>query len=127
MNKVIGTITVQENQILSGNHHIVVNVPIANGQSNIKAGMLLYRDEGDYKALSASSLATEDPVAIALEDMKGNADNTILTAVIHGAVLAEKLMYGDEGAITESAVLALNGSGIYALGSVDADPVENSN
>ncbi len=123
MDKVIGTITTEEHQILVGDPSIVVGVPIASTEEDITMGTLLYRDKGVYKALDGDDLDTYDPVAVALEDMKGDADDSVLTVVLHGAVIADKLTYKDGSAITESAAVALQTAGIYALGAVDADPV----
>ena len=126
MNKVVGTITTTNRQILVGDHHIVVDVPVATGEANITMGTLLYRDDGDYKALALADIATVDPVAVALEDMTGTADDSVIVAALHGAVIAEKLTFKDGSAITEDAAVALQAAGIYALGKVEPNPVPAS-
>lgn len=114
MNKVIGTMTVKQEAILVGDHHIVTQGAIADGEAAFAGGTLLYKGEIGYQAL-ASNDETNSPVAVALDALEAAASDAVVPIVVHGAVRREKLCFKGGTAITDKAVEALRTTGIYAL------------
>ena len=66
MNRVIGEISTLVESIIHGDHRIITSIPLADGQSGIKAGMPAYVESGKYKALKSTELSAKQPVAIIL-------------------------------------------------------------
>lgn len=116
MNRVIGEISTQVESIIHGDHRIVTSIPLADGQTGIKAGMPAYVDSGKYKALKSTDLSGKQPVAIILEDVTGETSSNVVLAAVHGAVRADKLQFADAKPITAEAVAKLRLVGIYAIG-----------
>ena len=114
MNKVIGTLTTQQESILFGDHHIVTQGLIADGEKAFKGGTLLFKGEEGYQAL-ASDDAENKPVAVALEPIESATSDAVVVIAVHGAVRKEKLCFKGGSAVTDAAVENLRAAGIYAL------------
>lgn len=114
MNKVIGTMTVKQEAILVGDHHIVTQGAIADEEAAFAGGTLLYKGESGYQAF-ASNDETNSPVAVALDALEAAASDAVVPIVVHGAVRRDKLCFKGGTAITDKAVEALRTAGIYAL------------
>ena len=110
MNRVIGEISTQVESIIHGDHRIVTSIPLADGQSGIKAGMPAYVESGKYKALKSTDLSGKQPVAIILEDVTGETSSNVVLAAVHGAVRADKLQFADAKPVTADAVAKLRGA-----------------
>jgi len=116
MDAVKAKLGIRQDSVLSGDHQIVTALPLADGLSSLKAGMLLYKAAGGYTPLPASYTTSQIPTAILLEDIDGATSGTSALCAIHGAVRAEKLVFADKTAVTSAAVEILRGYGIYAIG-----------
>ena len=114
MDKVIGTMTVKQEAILVGDHHIVTQGAIADEEPAFAGGTLLYKGENGYQAF-ASDDETNSPVAVALDPLEAAASDAVVPIVVHGAVRKEKLCFKGGTAITDEAVETLRSAGIYAL------------
>ena len=114
MNKVIGGVTVEQEQILHGDHHIITGVKIADETAAFKAGTVLYADGGSYAPLAKDD-STHTPCAVAVDALEEKADGAVVAACVHGAVRAEKLRYADGSDVTLSTAEALGTRGIYAI------------
>lgn len=114
MNKVIGTLTTQQEAILVGDHHIVTSGAIADEEAAFGGGTLLYKGEDGYQALAANDDENK-PVAVALEPLEAEASDSVVVIAVHGAVRREKLCFKGGTAVTDAAVEDLRAAGIYAL------------
>ena len=65
MDKTIGKTTLKQESILEGGHHIVNAVALADGLTDLQAGMILYRGADGWRPLPAN-YAAEQPAAILL-------------------------------------------------------------
>lgn len=119
MNAVINTVTIRQNPILHGDHHIITAVSLADGLEKLKAGMILYKDTDGYKPCTATLVddGTQVPVAVLLEAPRVMPTaGAVETAAVHGAIRESKALYADgETPVTEDTIEALRLSGIYAL------------
>ena len=77
MNKVIGTMTVKQEAILVGDHHIVTQGVIADEEAAFAGGTLLYKGESGYQAF-ASNDETNSPVAVALDALEAAASDAVV-------------------------------------------------
>jgi hypothetical protein len=115
VDKTIGTITTKQESILEGGHHIVNAVKLADGLSNLKAGMILYRDTDGWRALPAAYSA-ENPAAILLEDIAGPTSGAVAAAALHGAVRNSKALFANGAPATSAVTEELRAVGLYLLG-----------
>lgn len=114
MNKVVGEVTVTQEQILHGDHHIVTGGAVPDGTAAFKAGTVLYENAGAYVPLAKTD-AEHEPCAVAVEALTEAADEAVIPVCVHGAVRAEKLCFADESGITQEVAAKLRASGIYAI------------
>lgn len=114
MNKIIGEVTVTQEQILHGDHHIVTGLPIADETAKFAAGTVLYKGENGYVPLTKTD-GENKPVAVAIEGLEEEADSAVVPGCIHGAVRKGKLKYADGSAITDETTEALREAGIYCI------------
>jgi hypothetical protein len=115
VDKTIGKVTVKQESILEGGHHIIGTAKIADGLENLKAGMILYRDGDAWRPLPADYTA-EIPATILLEDIAGETSGTVAAAALHGAVRCNKVMFANGAPATTAAADDLRMAGIYLLG-----------
>ena len=115
MNKIVGKVTVKQESILEGGHHIINAVKLADGLTGLKAGMMLYRSTDGWHPLPAS-YTTEKPAAILLEDIPEETSGTAASAALHGAIRANKVVFANGAPATTDAADDLRASGIYILG-----------
>lgn len=128
MKAVIGSVEVTQESILSGDHHIVSALALADEQTGLQAGMLLKASDDGFVACvgvdadpdpEADPADPENPIAVLLEtpqvDSSGETASAVEPVVIHGAVRLEKLKLADGTAIDADYVELLRKNGIYAL------------
>jgi hypothetical protein len=115
VDKTIGKVTVKQESILEGGHHIVSAVSLADGLTGLEAGMILYRDTDGWRPLPAN-YSTEKPAAILLEDIKEETSGAVADAAVHGAVRRGKAMFANGAPATTGAADDLRTAGIYLLG-----------
>ncbi|MDR1575677.1 MAG: hypothetical protein LBS37_06695 [Treponema sp.] len=121
MDKVIGKVTVKQEAILEGGHHIVSALRLAEGLENLSAGMILYRAADGWRPLPANYTA-EKPAAVLLEEVKGPASGAVASAALHGAVRNSKAVFANGAPATMNAADDLRSAGIYLLG----DPIPSA-
>lgn len=114
MDKVIGSVTIQQEQILHGDHHIIAPAAIVDETAAFGAGTLLVAGETGYSPLAKSD-STHAPVAVAIEALEKAADGSVIPACVHGAVRTEKLKYADGTKITFATAEKLRETGIYCI------------
>ena len=114
MDKVIGTMTTKQEAILVGDHHIITQGAVADGEAAFAGGTLLYLSEDGYKAFSSGD-DEHGPVAVALEPLEEEASDAVVVIAVHGAVRRDKLIFKEGTAVTDGAVEDLHSAGIYAL------------
>jgi hypothetical protein len=115
VDKTIGKITVKQESILEGGHHIISAVKLADGLENLAAGMILYRAADGWRPLPANYSA-EKPAAILLDDIKEPTSGAVAEAAIHGAVRNGKAAFANGAPATADAAEDLRAVGIYLLG-----------
>ena len=115
MDKTVGKVTVKQESILEGGHHIIGAVKLEDGLTGLKAGMMLYRSADGWRPLPVS-YTTEKPAAILLEDIPEETSATVASAALHGAIRANKVVFANGAPVTTDAADALRASGIYILG-----------
>jgi hypothetical protein len=115
VNKKIGEVTVKQESILEGGHHIIGTAKLADGLENLKAGMILYRDGDAWRPLPADYTA-EQPAMILLEDVAGETSGAVAAAALHGAIRCDKARFADGTPATRAAGDDLRLVGIYLLG-----------
>ncbi len=120
MDAVIGKMNISQDSVLYGDHQITVGLPLADGLSKLRAGMMLYKTAGGYTPLPASYTTDQKPTAVLSENIDEETEETSAVCVIHGAVRAEKIYFADRTAVTAAAVELLRGCGIYAIGKAAA-------
>ncbi len=114
MNKVVGEVTVTQEQILHGDHHIVTGLAIADETEAFAAGTVLYKGEDGYVPLTKTD-SENKPVAVAIEGLEEEADSAVVPGCIHGAVRTEKLIYADGTKVSSETKDALREAGIYCI------------
>ena len=114
MNKVIGTVTTQQNPVLLGDHHIVTGVPVADETVAFAEGTILAKGESGFIPYNPSTQGAV-PVAVALEPLTAEADDAVIQAAVHGAVRRDKLLTSGGTAATDAVCESLRASGIYAI------------
>ncbi len=118
MNRIIGEIHMKQESILHGDHQIAVSAPLADGQTGLSAGTVLYLADGAYSGCKSTDVSSVQPAAVLLENIDGETADTQALTVIHGAVRADKLQFADGKPLTAEAAAKLRLCGIYALGSL---------
>ena len=121
MDKALGKITTAQVSILEGGHHIAAAVKLADGLTDLRAGMILYRDTDGWRPLPANYTA-EKPAAILLEDIKEETSGAAAATALHGAIRASKVTFANGAPVTADAAEDLRASGIYVLG----DPIPSA-
>lgn len=115
MNKVIAEITTEQNSVVHGDHHIITTVELKDGVGPFDAGTLLFKGASGYEPLTKSD-ATNNPVAVAYDNLESKAASAVLNVVVHGAVRGDKLLYADGSPASEAVREDLRNVGIYAIG-----------
>jgi hypothetical protein len=115
VDKKIGEYTVSQESILEGGHYIINAAKLADGLTDLKAGMILYRDTDGWRPLPAD-YATEQPAMILLEDIKKETSGAVAAAALHGAVRCNKVMFANGAPTTVAVADDLRMAGIYLLG-----------
>ena len=115
MDKTIGKTTVRQESILEGGHHIINAVALADGLSDLKAGVILYRGADGWRPLPVNYTA-EKPAAILLEDAAGPTSGAVAAAALHGAIRANKVVFAGGEPVTTDAAEDLRSAGVYILG-----------
>jgi hypothetical protein len=115
VDKTIGKITTAQVSILEGGHHIIGSARLADGLTNLKAGMILSRDTNGWNPLPAD-YAAEQPAMILLDDIPGETAGAVAAAALHGAVRCGKVMFADGTPATTGVADDLRLAGIYLLG-----------
>lgn len=119
MNKVIAEITTEQNSVVHGDHHIVTSVAIKDNVEPFDAGTLLYQGTSGYEPLAKTD-KTNQPTAVAFDNLGQKASSSVVNVVVHGAVRADKLLFADGTAATEDTRNQLRSVGIYAIGTMAA-------
>jgi hypothetical protein len=115
VDKTIGKVTVGQESILEGGHHIVAAVKLADGLAGLRAGMILHRSANGWRPLPANYTA-EQPAAILLEDVAEATSGAVAAAALHGAVRNNKALFANGAPATADAADDLRLAGIYLLG-----------
>lgn len=115
MNKVIAEITTEQNSVVHGDHHIITTVELKDGVGPFDAGTLLFKGASGYEPLTKSD-ETNNPVAVAYDNLESKAVSAVLNVVVHGAVRGDKLLYADGSPASEAVREDLRNVGIYAIG-----------
>jgi hypothetical protein len=122
MDKTVGTVTVTQEAILDGTHHIITNGLLADDIEDLKAGMPLYNGGSGYEPVP-EGYTTEKPTAILLNDVKGPTADDAEPIAIHGKIRAEKVFYADgETPADETLATDLRAVGIYLVGAFAPAP-----
>ena len=117
MNANIGSVTLQEKSVISGNTHIIAAYPVADGLKGLSAGTAVKLDGGKVTHLATDA---DDAIgilynAVALDD-SGKTKEAVAQVVVFGAVKKESVTYTESAtACTETLVEKLRKNGIYAL------------
>jgi hypothetical protein len=114
MNGVIATMTITQDSILHGGHHIIESVKMQDNITGLKAGDLLVYTATGYKKGVAEDAAYD---AVLLEDHIEKTTEDVLNVCVHGSVRAEKLLLAGAPA-PEAVRQKLRARGIYAFGKI---------
>lgn len=113
----IATLTESKSTILAGETFFVQTEKLADGQTDLKAGTVLLRQNDPTSdeplvALTTVSVATI-PYGVLMEDIDGTTENTLANVVVFGKVKESKLLPADQ--ITAPVKYMLRMAGIYAV------------
>jgi hypothetical protein len=122
MNKVIAQFGTKLETVLHGDHHIITTVKLPDGLEAMNAGVLLYKEAGEYKPLKKAD-TSKSPVAVIIDDVAGPTSASVANVAVHGAIRTDKLVYADGGPISQEMVDKLATAGIYAIGELLAEAV----
>lgn len=120
MNKVIAQFGTKVETVLHGDHHIITSVKLPDGLEAMNAGVLLYKESGEYKPLNKAD-SSKSPVAVIIDDVAGPTSGSVANVAVHGAIRTEKLVFADGGPVTQEVVDKLAAAGIYAIGELPAE------
>lgn len=122
MNKVIAQFGTKVESVLHGDHHIITTVKLPDALESMTAGVLLYKESGEYKPLKKAD-NSKNPVAVIVDDVEGPTSGSVANVAVHGAIRTEKLVFADGGPVTQEVVNKLATAGIYAIGELPAEAV----
>lgn len=122
MNKVIAQFGTKVETVLHGDHHIITSVKLPDGLEAMNAGVLLYKEAGEYKPLNKAD-TSKSPVAVIIDDVAGPTAASVANVAVHGAIRTDKLVYADGGPISQEMVDKLASAGIYGIGELPAEAV----
>lgn len=122
MNKVIAQFGTKVESVLHGDHHIITSVKLPDGLEALNAGVLLYKEAGEYKPLKKAN-TDKSPVAVIIDDVAGPTSASVANVAVHGAIRTDKLVYADGGPISQEMVDKLATAGIYGIGELPAEAV----
>lgn len=113
----VGSVTLEEKTLLSGNNHIVVSYPVKDGLKGLTAGTAVKLESGKIEHLAAD---TDDAIGVLYKeaelDESGKTKDASALVVIFGAVKKSSVSYTDAGtACTEQLVEKLRKNGVYAI------------
>lgn len=120
MNKVIAQFGTKVESVLHGDHHIITTVKLPDALESMTAGVLLYKESGEYKPLKKAD-SSKNPVAVLVDDVEGPTSGSVANVAVHGAIRTEKLVFADGGPVTQEVVDKLAAAGIYAIGELPAE------
>lgn len=122
MNKVIAQFGTKVETVLHGDHHIITSVKLPDGLESLNAGVLLYKESGEYKPLNKAD-TSKSPVAVIVDDVVGPTSSSVANVAVHGAIRTDKLVYADGGPVSQEMVDKLASAGIYGIGELPAEAV----
>lgn len=122
MNKVIAQFGTKVETVLHGDHHIITSVKLPDGLESLNAGVLLYKESGEYKPLNKTD-TSKSPVAVIIDDVAGPTSGSVANVAVHGAIRTDKLVYADGGPVSQEMVDKLASAGIYGIGELPAEAV----
>ena len=71
----------KQESILHGDHQIAVSAPLADGQTGLSAGTVLYLTDGAYSGCKSTDVSSVQPAAVLLENIDGETADTQPQAV----------------------------------------------
>ena len=66
----------KQESILHGDHQIAVSAPLADGQTGLSAGTVLYLTDGAYSGCKSTDVSSVQPAAVLLENIDGETADT---------------------------------------------------
>ena len=67
----------KQESILHGDHQIAVSAPLADGQTGLSAGTVLYLTDGAYSGCKSTDVSSVQPAAVLLENIDGETADTL--------------------------------------------------